>query len=131
MPKILIMEDDEFQAEALQFILEDLGHQVEICHSAKDALVKLQVSKFDILITDLLVMGQDDNSGGITLIKEIRSSKFPFVRSMPIIAITGSGKLISPEILGESAEIVGANHVLLKPVNMLDLRRAIDTVIAK
>lgn len=129
MAKILIMEDDEFQAEALQFLLEDLGHQAEICYSAKAALSKLQVRKYDLLITDLLVVAQDEKGGGITLIKEVRGSQFPFLRSMPIIAITGSGKLISPELLGESADIVGANHVMMKPIEMLDLRRSIDKVL--
>lgn len=130
MAKILIMEDDEFQAEALQMFMEDMGHSAEICHTARDALSILQLNSFDLLLTDLLVIGPDEKGGGITLIKEVRGSGYERLRTLPIIAITGSGKMISPKLLGENAEFVGANKVILKPVNFGELRSAIDMVLS-
>lgn len=130
MAKILIMEDDEFQAEALQVLMEDLGHEAEICHSAREALSLLTFRSFDLLLTDLLVLGEDEKGGGVTLIKEIRESNFERLRSLPVIAITGSGKLISPKLLSQQAEFVGANSVIMKPVNLDKLRTTVAEILA-
>ena len=130
MAKILIMEDDEFQAEVLQVLMEDLGHQAESCHSAQDALSLLTYNSFDLLLTDLIVLGADEKGGGVTLIKEVRESKFARLRSLPIIAITGSGKIISPELLSQQAEFVGANEVIMKPVDIHKLRATVNQLLA-
>jgi len=130
MAKILIMEDDEFQAEVLQVLMEDLGHQAESCHSAREALSLLTFNSFDLLLTDLIVLGVDEKGGGVTLIKEIRESKFARLRSLPIIAITGSGRIISPELLSQQAEFVGANRVILKPVDLQKLRTTVGELLA-
>lgn len=129
MARILIMEDDEFQADALQAFMEDLGHEAEVSHSAREAYQILCARSFDILLTDLLVANPDEKGGGITLIKDIRGSGIPRLQILPIIAITGSSKLISPQLLGENAEFAGANRILMKPVNISDLNSTIQDVL--
>lgn len=120
------MEDDEFQAEVLEGFMGDFGHEASVTYSASEALEILQFNAFDLLLTDLLVLGPDEKGGGITLIKEVRGSAFARLRSLPIIAITGSGKMISPELLGENAQFVGANQVLMKPVSFEMLRASVE-----
>jgi len=49
------MEDDALFASVMMEVLEGEGHQVTLCVSASEARGLIEASKYELLITDLLV----------------------------------------------------------------------------
>jgi CheY-like chemotaxis protein len=58
---VLFVEDDVLAASVVRHALEQLGHRVTHAGVAKDALAQLQLRRFDILFTDIVMPG--DMSG--------------------------------------------------------------------
>jgi signal transduction histidine kinase/ActR/RegA family two-component response regulator len=59
--EVLFVEDDVLAASVVRHALEQLGHHVTHASVAKDALAQLQLRRFDILFTDIVMPG--DMSG--------------------------------------------------------------------
>lgn len=68
MAKILIVEDDQIYAQNTRDWLEMHQHTVELAHTGSDALNKLAVSGFDLLIVDF----QLPDMIGPDIVREIR-----------------------------------------------------------
>ncbi|MEO0362651.1 MAG: response regulator, partial [Pseudomonadota bacterium] len=62
MSKIVVMEDDEVQAEMLAESLNLMGHEVTRRRNAEEALEAVLAEPPDLLITDIFVK-QDDRIG--------------------------------------------------------------------
>ena len=50
---ILIVEDEEAHAEAMDEGLKRLGHRCTVVHDGASAVAKISASPFDIIVTDL------------------------------------------------------------------------------
>ncbi len=80
MADILLVEDDEEICEILQFyILKDRNYSLAIVHSAEQARTLFPVRKFDLVLMDINLPGDD----GIALCAELRHSS-----NCPIIFIS-------------------------------------------
>jgi len=55
--RVLVVDDHARARESMADILECAGHRVQCCSSAAEALRKLNVSAFDVIITDLRMPG--------------------------------------------------------------------------
>jgi CheY-like chemotaxis protein len=103
----------------LGFDLLRLGHCPSVVASAHSALVHLQTDPAtDLIVTDVLMPEMD----GIELIRAIRRVH----RTVPIVAMTCGGGM-SKDLLLKSAQMLGADRVLSKPVNA----KALGTAIAE
>lgn len=67
--KILVVDDKIPVAMATGEIIKSIGKEVDICYSAKEALQKLEVEKYDLIISDLAM----PNLNGIELAKKVKS----------------------------------------------------------
>lgn len=81
--KVLHVDDDPMNLRVVQEILAAFGHQGVIACSGEDALERLAVETFDLVLLDIHMPGMT----GIQVIERLRKSDGP-ERSVPVIALT-------------------------------------------
>jgi CheY-like chemotaxis protein len=108
MKRILVVDDESAVRNVIVQIITRTGHEVDAAADGFDALKKLSLVRYDLVITDVVMPEMD----GIRLIAHIREI-YP---RMKIIAISGGGG--TPEQAPgwlENAYQAGAAKTLLKP----------------
>ena len=101
---LLVVDDDERIRNLLSQYLIKEGFIVSTASGAEEARKKIQLIKFDLIILDIMMPGDD----GLTLTKEIRNNS-----DIPIILLTAKSGTDSKI---EGLEI-GADDYLTKPFN--------------
>ena len=81
--KVLHVDDDPMNLRVVQEILGAFGHQGVIACSGQDALDRLAVEAFDLVLLDIHMPGLS----GIDVIQRLRASPGP-ERDVPVIALT-------------------------------------------
>lgn len=81
MSHILVAEDDEAVREFVQRALEHQGHEVTSAADAGEALKALGATRYDLLLTDIVMPGMD----GIALALKAAKSH----PDMPIVLMSG------------------------------------------
>ncbi|WP_353185459.1 sigma-54-dependent transcriptional regulator [Bosea sp. (in: a-proteobacteria)] len=106
---ILVVDDEERLADVLAAALEDLGYRATAVTSAQAALMALEQSRFDLVLTDLRLPVLD----GRGLLREVRR-RWPEV---PVIIITAFAAV------RDAVELVkeGAFDYIAKPFEMEDV----------
>lgn len=105
--KILIVDDEKENVEVIKDILEDVNYKVVITDSADKAKVIINQDKFDLLLMDVWMPGQD----GIALLEELINSGC----KTPIAMMSGHAE--SRDIV--KAIQLGAVDFLKKPLQDL------------
>ena len=106
--KILIVDDEIDTRDIFSRNLED-EYSIDTAESAKSALVKLENNSYQIVLSDLVMPGED----GLSLLKNIKKN------SPEIAVLVISGKA-SIEMAVEAMKL-GADEFIEKPVEDLDL----------
>ncbi|MEL7021909.1 MAG: response regulator transcription factor, partial [Bacteroidota bacterium] len=115
--KILIIEDDEIQADNLSYILEQQGFVVAgIAHSLQQAMRELSSKRIDLAIVDVYLDGEPD---GLLAAQFISNT---FKERLPIIFLTGT----SDRDTFKKARLSNPYSYLLKPYNKVELSYAIE-----
>jgi signal transduction histidine kinase len=104
--RMLIVDDEATQVEALCDTLQDRGYETAGFTSGKDALAALRKERFDLLLTDLMMPGMD----GIALIQAARETDPDLVSVM----MTGVGSIAT----AVAAMKAGAFDYILKPFEL-------------
>jgi two-component system cell cycle response regulator len=105
--RVLLVEDENCQAEHLQEICHLQGLTVDRCISQEEGVERLQKTDYQIAIIDILLQGLNS---GLTLVRHIR--QLPPPRSlMPILVISG----FDDAARRIEALRVGADDFLAKP----------------
>jgi two-component system chemotaxis response regulator CheY len=105
--KVLIVEDSPTMRQLLSFILKRIkGVNVVEAKDGVDALKKMSVNKFDLVITDINMPIMD----GLKLVNLIR--KDDIHKNVPIIIVTTEGGQEDKE----RAMALGANAYITKPI---------------
>jgi len=119
--RILLVEDNELNAEIAKTVLEDVGALITRVEDGQQA-VKLFKEKpagtFDAILMDLMMPVMD----GYTATKKIRSLERSDAKTIPIIAMTANA---FQEDIIESEE-AGMNAHLSKPLDFVALGRQIE-----
>src|SRR5665213_1125279 len=111
--RVLIVDDDERNAFAAVQALEDLGHELVVAHSGKDALRELLAGDFAVILLDLHMPEMD----GYETARFIRGH--PRTKHIPIVFVTA---VFRDEAHLFQAYTVGAVDVVFKPVDPFILR---------
>jgi len=114
---LLVVEDDEVTAEALQLALEGEGANVLLAATVDDALALHDASLPDVVLSDLRI-GDGD---GCALLIELRRAEAATGRRTAAIAVTGYDH---PETRA-AARAAGFDEVVVKPFS---LPRLVDAV---
>jgi signal transduction histidine kinase len=104
--RILIVDDEAAQANALGNTLRDHGYETVAFNSGQAALAALRTAHFDLLLTDLMMPGMD----GIALLRAVRETNPEIV----CVLMTGAGTIAS----AVEAMQAGALDYILKPFEL-------------
>ena len=115
---ILIVDDDDRIRGLLKDYLSRKNYIVSTAEDADQAKLKLEIIKFDIIILDVMMPGQD----GYDLTKEIKKDS-----KVPIILLTAKGE-VENRIKGLE---LGADDYLGKPFEPKELLLRIKNILAK
>lgn len=107
--RILIAEDDERLAAALEKILKDNGYDVDVVHDGQLGLDYAQVGSYDVIILDVMM----PKMNGFEVTKEIRRSG----NSTPILLLTARDAT-ADKITGFDS---GADDYMTKPFSPAEL----------
>lgn len=105
--KLLVVDDDARNLFALTKVLRAKGYSVEVAPDSIKALEALNLSRFDAVVTDIMMPEID----GYELIRQIRNLGYD---DIPIIAITAKA-MQGDDVLCMQA---GATAYLSKPIDM-------------
>ncbi|WP_193079237.1 response regulator [Pseudooceanicola spongiae] len=136
MAKILLMEDDQDQAELLALILMREGHEVTVTCDATSAIERIGREHFDLVVSDLFVRqkGVLVSDGGLRLIGYVRNGARTGPEAtafdVPIIAMSGVMGGPTDSHFLKMAEGAGANRRLEKPVSASHLSDVISELLA-
>jgi len=115
---ILIVDDDDRIRDLLKDYLTDNDYIISTAENAEQAKNKLEYLKFDIIILDVMMPGQD----GYDLTKEIKKKI-----KVPIVLLTAKGE-VENRIKGLE---LGADDYLGKPFEPKELLLRIKNIINK
>jgi CheY-like chemotaxis protein len=114
-PVVLIAEDEEPIAQAIAYIVEDLGYTATVAIHGKQALELARVSHPALIITDLMM----PQMTGAELIRALREdAERLHYRRPPIILMSAAGK--------QYVESVGADAFLPKPFDVSQVEELLE-----
>jgi DNA-binding response OmpR family regulator len=113
-PRVLVIDDEQVVRESVSKILAREGLACALACNAAEALDALEVQRFDLVITDLMMPGMD----GIALLREFRERRL----EAPVIMITGYATMRT----AVEAVQLGAFDYVAKPFTRKELGGAIQ-----
>jgi two-component system OmpR family response regulator len=117
--KILVVDDEPNIAELIATVLNHDGYSAEISFSYIDALSKLKVNHYDLIVLDVM-LGQQD---GFVLCKRLRDAGV----DTPIIFLTAKDST-EDKILGLKS---GGDDYLTKPFSLEELLARIEAILRR
>ena len=121
-PRILVAEDNLINQELMGAQLEMLGYRADYVINGVQALESWQQGGYDLLLTDIRM----PKMNGYELVTQIRQKESDGDQRVPIIAITANA--LETDI--EKCFAVGIDDVIAKPVELEDLRNALEKWVA-
>jgi CheY-like chemotaxis protein len=122
--KILLVEDNELNAEIATEILKDAGADVTVAQNGKiavDICAKTDESYFDLILMDIMMPEMD----GLTATRAIRSMKRTDMQTIPVIAMTANAFAEDKKAAMEA----GMNGYVTKPIDIAALIEEIRAVL--
>ncbi len=129
-PLILVLEDQPFNQQLMQELLEPEGYQVEIIDDGEKMLHRLDALEGEVVsaiaLPDLILVDiQLPKVDGLTLLGRLKASDL--WRKVPAIAITA---MAMPEDRAKCLE-AGADAYLSKPMDLDELLNLIEAMLSK
>jgi two-component system alkaline phosphatase synthesis response regulator PhoP len=109
--KVLIADDNENIRDALTYLLEDEGYDLQLANDGADTLRKVRERKPDILFLDIMM----PEINGYDVCRTIKND--PDLRSIYIIMLTAKGQVAEQE----RGKEVGADEYIVKPFSPMDI----------
>jgi signal transduction histidine kinase/ActR/RegA family two-component response regulator len=116
--RVLVVDDNVEGAESLSELLRLWGHEVEMAHDGPTGLSLAAGWRPEVVLLDIGLPGLD----GYEVARRLRGTET--TRAAVLIAVTGYGEQVHEGRL----EQVGFDHLLVKPVNIPDLRELLGAV---
>ena len=116
--RILVAEDNLINQELMAAQLELLGYQADYAENGSQALAHWQNGNYSLLLTDIRM----PEMNGYDLVREIRELEQQSGQRASVIAITANA--LDADV--EKCYAAGIDDVIAKPVELEDLRHALD-----
>ena len=117
--KILVVDDEEVARENIQRVILKEGHSVQTANNGLEALEKVKIQEFDLIISDLRM----DQMNGLELLEAMKKT----ATRTEIMLVTGHATVDS----AVDAFTKGAAYYLTKPYKLDDLRVAVRKILEK
>lgn len=111
--KVLLVEDDVHNLQALTIYLRLKGLEVEQARDGLEAVEKLNVGRFDVVVSDIRM----PRLGGVDLAKHIRHKR----AALPVVLMSGD-PTASIDNMGQ-AEVLGVLTKPFMPGELLEIIR--------
>ncbi|MEO6996076.1 MAG: response regulator [Lacunisphaera sp.] len=119
-PTVLLVEDEAALASILCESLKD-QYEIEVAGNVAEARALLSIRKFDVILSDHMLPGKLQ---GLDFLIEALHQKPETKR----ILMTG---YLNPELLSRSASLAQLSACLIKPVDIMRLRKELDEAIGR
>jgi CheY-like chemotaxis protein len=116
--RILVAEDNEFNAQLLEQLLARRGHRVQLAPNGREALAMAETQAFDLMLLDVHMPELD----GFQVVRAVREREQTAGGHLPIIALTARSRQADRE----QCLAAGMDDFLAKPIQAGDLWAAID-----
>jgi DNA-binding NtrC family response regulator len=117
--KILILDDEPIVCKRLKPALEKLGYQVDTFTQSVDAMLQVQETVYDVVITDLKMKGVD----GMEFLQEVKKVS----PKTEVIVITGFATM---ETAKESFQ-KGVFDFIAKPFKFSEIQKVVEQAALK
>ena len=121
MPRILVIEDEDFILDLLTEMLSYENYQVISANTGEAGLKLAEAELPDLILCDISMTGMD----GFAVLKALRTGEKN--RQTPVIFLTGQ---VSPEEI-QAGQGLGVNDYLCKPATRQDILAAIYRQLGK
>lgn len=118
VPRILVVDDDADLRRLVGEFLRSHGLEVEVARDAREMDARLAASRYDLIILDLMMPGED----GLSVLRRLRGDPRP-----AIIMLSAMGE-DTDRIVGLE---VGADDYLAKPCNPRELLARVRAVLRR
>ncbi|HEU5101920.1 MAG TPA: response regulator transcription factor [Roseiflexaceae bacterium] len=115
---ILIIEDNQRQAEAMSDWLEPLEYRVTSVHSGRAGLVVAKTDHPDVIVLDIIMSSENE---GFQVLKGLRANQA--TRDIPVVVFSVTGDQVENRIQGLR---LGAYYYLLKTKSLIELQAMIE-----
>jgi DNA-binding NtrC family response regulator len=119
MPRVLVVDDEPKLGRVIQEMLQLDGHAVERVGGGEEAVARLGVAPFDVVVTDLRMPGTD----GLAVLRAARARPAP----PEVVLVTAYGTAES----AVEAMKAGAADYVTKPFSMDELRLRVQRLAAQ
>jgi len=123
--KVLVIDDDPSFTTAMTPVLESRGYQVEAAYNKEEAMEKIEKSKPDLILLDIMMERLTD---GFDLCYKLKHD--PELRKIPVLAVSAINKEIgfrfSP---GTDGEYFQADDFVEKPVKPENLLKRVEKLL--
>ncbi len=119
--KILVVEDDPHISKLIRYNLDKEGYDHQAVITGEDALLKLEESKYDLMILDVMLPKID----GFEVCRRIRQHSL--LSQLPILILTARGEE-TDKIVGFE---LGADDYLVKPFSPRELILRIKSILRR
>lgn len=117
--KILLIDDDKIQLTLTAAMLEQKNISVTCCEQLEELIEHLRDETFDVLLTDV----QMPAISGFDLLKLLRASSVPQMKSIPVIAVTARSDMDREYFLKH-----GFTDCLHKPFSVKELYQVLENI---
>ncbi len=118
--RVLIVDDDERNAFAATTALEELGHDIVVARSGEEALRRLLIEDYAVILLDLHMPGMDGYETAALIRQRRRTAR------IPIVFLTA---VFRDEAHLFQAYTAGAVDVVFKPIDPFILRSKVQVLI--
>jgi CheY-like chemotaxis protein len=120
--RILVVDDEPDLIQIVSSILETKGYEIDVAHDGKEALDRIQASKPDLLIIDLMM----PVLSGLEVVRRLKRDEE--TRELPIIVMSAAAQQS-----GKSEEFfrvgLGSDDFIMKPFDPLALLGRVEAVL--
>ncbi len=113
---ILLVEDNQVNQKIIVKQIEKAGHRVEVAQNGQDALDKVAVGHYDLVLMDIMMPVMD----GMEATRRLRETYDP--QKLPILALSAN---ITSDYLS-SCQRAGMNECLIKPIRYFELQHVLS-----
>lgn len=117
--RFLVVDDSAVDRHLITSVLEDLGHQVDVCPTTKGALEQLSTGGYAAMFLDIVLPEQD----GYKFLREVRSNQ----KTAKQRVIFCSSKKTPLEV-HYGLKRAGADDYLVKPVTRESMAKVLEKV---
>lgn len=118
--RVLLVEDHRDIAETIKEFLEARAYEVEVVSTGEESLAKLQDSRYDAIVLDIMLPGMD----GLAVCRRLRAdaaSQFP-------VLMLSAKDLVADKVVGFEA---GADDYMVKPFSLIELEARLKALLRR